>query len=96
MEALAALRYISSSWREGFWTSDTSVRCGSPAQLGLAIGLGIPGVLFFALGLPLGLWVYLHRINRQTVDGRCRLEDPEVNGGQMGWGLSGAGGGGEE
>ena len=77
-EALAALRYQSSSWQHGYWTSDTELRCGSPAHIGLVVGLGIPGVVFFALGLPIGLWVLLWRINRQKVDGRCRLEDPEV------------------
>lgn len=62
----------------GYWTSDTHVQCGSPAHIALVAALGIPGVLFFSLGLPVGLWVYLSRINKQTVDGRCRLEDSEV------------------
>lgn len=78
-EALLALPYQSSSWTQGYWTSDTRVRCSSPVHLGLVIGLGIPGVLLFGLGLPIGLWVMLSRINKQTLaDGRCRLEDPEV------------------
>ena len=78
IEALSSLRYSSSSWLQGYWTSDTHVRCGSPAHIGLVVGLGVPGVLFFALGLPVGLAVLLWCINRKKVDGKCRLEDPEV------------------
>jgi len=84
IEALLALPYQSSSWLTGYWTSDTNLRCGSPVHLGLVVGLGIPGVLLFSLGLPLGLWVLLWRTNKQKVDGRCRLEDPEVSGCQEG------------
>lgn len=77
-EALVALPYQSSSWLYGYWTSDTNVRCGSAAHIGLVVGLGVPGVLFFALGLPIGLWVLLWRISKQQVDGRNRLEEQEV------------------
>jgi hypothetical protein len=84
-EALKTLRYSSSSWMKGYWTSDTRVQCGSPAHIALVAALGIPGVLFFSLGLPVGLWVYLSRINKQTVDGRCRLEDSEVKEEGSGW-----------
>lgn len=78
-EALQALTHGSNSWLQGVWTSDTAVRCGSPAHIGLMVGLGIPGVLLFALGLPVGLWVLLERISRDTLDGQSRLEDPEVS-----------------
>lgn len=78
-EALSTLTYMSSGWAQGFWTSDTHIRCGSPAHVGLAVGLGVPGVLLFALGLPIGLAVYLTRIARTTThDGHSKLEDPEV------------------
>jgi hypothetical protein len=78
-EALHALTHQSSSWSQGVWTSDTAVRCGSPTHVGLVVGLGIPGVLLFALGLPVGLWVLLNRISTEARDGQCRLEDPEVS-----------------
>jgi hypothetical protein len=77
---LGALQTLTYRWPSGYWTSDTLVPCGSPTHIALVASLGIPGVLFFALGLPVGLWVYLAHINKQKVDGRNRLEDPEVRG----------------
>lgn len=76
-EAVFALRYKSTNWIHGVWTSDTSVQCSSSSHIGLMVGLGIPG-LVFALGFPLGMWVLLGRIGKQEADGHRRLEDPEV------------------
>jgi hypothetical protein len=73
-EAQAALQYTDS-----YWTSDTAVQCWSPAHLGVAVGMGVPGLLVFVVGLPLALWLLLRRFSRKmSTDGRCLLEDEYV------------------
>eukprot|EP00878_Enallax_costatus_P001244 GHUV01001388.1.p1 GENE.GHUV01001388.1~~GHUV01001388.1.p1 ORF type:complete len:468 (+),score=94.47 GHUV01001388.1:70-1404(+) len=78
-DAVAALanRTPKDGW-QGVWTSDTSVMCSSPAHVGVAIGLGIPGLIVWVFGLPIMLWVMLKRNSRVNEFGVSKLEDPLV------------------
>lgn len=62
----------------GYWTSDTGVQCGSAAHLGMVLGLGVPGLVLFVLGLPVALWLLLRHNSQPAADGRSKLEEPEV------------------
>eukprot|EP00878_Enallax_costatus_P023021 GHUV01024468.1.p1 GENE.GHUV01024468.1~~GHUV01024468.1.p1 ORF type:complete len:339 (+),score=62.81 GHUV01024468.1:70-1017(+) len=79
-DAVAALanRTPKDGW-QGVWTSDTSVMCSSPAHVGVAIGLGIPGLIVWVFGLPIMLWVMLKRNSRVNEFGVSKLEDPLVS-----------------
>eukprot|EP00775_Hariotina_reticulata_P009586 gene9586-9749_t len=81
-DAALALVYTNanSSWPgQGFWTTDTEVACGSSVHLAVALGMGVPALLLFVLGLPVALWLLLRRFGcRKTEDGGRMLELPQL------------------
>eukprot|EP00878_Enallax_costatus_P019909 GHUV01021022.1.p1 GENE.GHUV01021022.1~~GHUV01021022.1.p1 ORF type:complete len:369 (+),score=61.10 GHUV01021022.1:206-1312(+) len=77
LDALLDLTPVTWGW-QGVWTSDTCVLCGSPAHLGMAVGLGIPGLIVWVFGLPIALWFVLRRHSKHDAKGQCGLVDPMV------------------
>lgn len=77
-DALKAFTPKNSGW-QGVWTSDTSVLCASPVHVGIAIGLGVPGMIVWVFGLPVALWLMLRRDSKVDANGQFKLEDPLVS-----------------
>lgn len=76
-DALLNLTPKESGW-QGVWTSDTSVLCASPVHVGIAIGLGLPGLIVWVFGLPVALWFMLRRNSKVDERGVTKLENPVV------------------
>eukprot|EP00878_Enallax_costatus_P010015 GHUV01010454.1.p1 GENE.GHUV01010454.1~~GHUV01010454.1.p1 ORF type:complete len:228 (-),score=53.08 GHUV01010454.1:1784-2467(-) len=61
-------------WQGSYWTSDMLTRCWQGPHLLLALALGVTGLVFFAVGLPVSwMWLLYRRRHRLT---EYRVEVP--------------------
>jgi len=61
-------QYAVANARWGYWSADMQQACYTGWHMRWAMGLGVPAVLLFCVGVPVGIAVLLYR-NRRKIDG---------------------------